>query len=47
MIDFLNERFRQAGMTPWFMWAVRIDWEKIRRWCAFLGYDRGQTDDLA
>ena len=39
-IDFLNERFRKARITPWYEWAVRIDWEKVNHWCRLLGYGR-------
>ena len=38
MIDFLNDRFRKAGMKPWYKWAIDIDWEKVKKWARMLGY---------
>ena len=44
LIDFLNERFRRAGMVPWYTWAVPITTEKLIRWARRLGYDRLNDD---
>jgi len=41
-VDFLNARFRKAGMRPWYTWAIRMDWPKIVRWCSLLGYKKGK-----
>lgn len=38
LINFLNERFRQAGMKPWYRWGIHITWDKLRRWARMLGY---------
>jgi len=38
MVDWLNERFRRAGMKPWYRWAVDMNWNKIRKWAVMLGY---------
>ena len=40
LVGFLNERFRRAGMAPWYTWAVPITWEKLIQWARRLGYDR-------
>ena len=41
MIDWLSERFRKAGLKPWYRWAVDITWDKIERWASLLGYKGG------
>ncbi len=38
LVDFLNERFRKAGMQPWYLWAIELNWGKLRRWAVRLGY---------
>lgn len=40
LVNFLNERFRRAKMTPWYLWAVDIDWSKLQRWARHLGWQR-------
>lgn len=32
LVDFINARFRKAGMAPWYTWGVIITWEKLQRW---------------
>jgi len=38
LIDFLNDRLR-AFNSPWYTWAVKIDWDKLKRWGGLLGYE--------
>ena len=38
LVGFLNRRFAKAGMTPWYLWAVNLTWEKLDRWAKMLGY---------
>ena len=38
LVDFLNERFRVAGMKPWHLWAIDCDWNKLKTWAKRLGY---------
>lgn len=42
LVAWLNRRFREAGMRPWYLWAVPITWDKLQRWGQLLGY-RGST----
>jgi len=42
LIDFLNERFRRAGAKPWYLWAVDMNWNKVKGWAKRLGY-KGAT----
>ncbi len=37
LIDFLNERLRMLR-SPWYTWAVRFDWDKLRKWGYRLGW---------
>ena len=37
LVNFLNDRLR-AFKSPWYTWAVRIDWPKLRRWGEMLGW---------
>lgn len=41
MLDFLNERFRRAGMTRrWWEWAINApSWDKLKHWAERLGYE--------
>ena len=36
LVNWLNERFRKAGMKPWYLWAIDISWEKLKRWRTML-----------
>ena len=35
-IDFLNKRMRK--IKAWYKWSIRIDWDKIDKWCKHFGY---------
>ena len=37
LVCWLNERFRKAGMKPWYCWAVDFSWDKLERWAKRLG----------
>jgi len=45
LIDFLLERFRKAGMRPFYLWAIPITWEKLQKWAKMLGYKREVTNE--
>ena len=30
-IDFLNKRIKKV--KPWYGWSIKIDWNKIDKWC--------------
>ncbi len=35
-VDFLNKRMRKTG--SWYKWSIKIDWDKINKWCKFFNY---------
>lgn len=37
LLNFLNHRMR-SFTNPWYSWAIRITWNKLRRWAELLGY---------
>lgn len=46
MLDFLNDRFAKAGMRPWYRWAVKIDWPKLKRWAVMLGWNDAEMVEV-
>lgn len=40
LIEWLNDRFRKSGMQPWYLWAVNINWSKLKDWSIKLSYNK-------
>lgn len=37
LLDFLNHRLRTFN-NPWYTWAIKITWAKLKRWGKMLGW---------
>ena len=45
-IDYINRRFADKGMNPWYTWAIKHSWEKIDKWYKLLRAERWPIGSL-